>query len=197
MCLRHMAFCYCFYWAFSSQHILWNVELTTDEDWKTFAKDSLKDLKFLYTNTDAEDPKVLYFILMNKYWLVDQLFSSLFVDLWFWELTQLIKGGQFEGWMAPKWPCPCHCCSKSSHAHMLTSCIILAGKRSNKVWLYGQQGQLQCKWCWMPKALWDAPNIILKAIVTSLSYKHSSMIMALKNQLPSVMSPGQEQSLSI
>ena len=37
-----------------------NKELITDEDQKSFAKDGLKDLKFLYSNTDANDSKVLY-----------------------------------------------------------------------------------------------------------------------------------------
>ena len=32
-------------------------DLTTDDDRKTFAKDGLKDLKFLYSNMTAEDPK--------------------------------------------------------------------------------------------------------------------------------------------
>ena len=43
-----------------------NRELTTDEDWKTFTKDGLKDLKFLYSNTDAEDPRVLYLIVTHE-----------------------------------------------------------------------------------------------------------------------------------
>jgi hypothetical protein len=33
-------------------------DLTTDEKRKAFAKDGLKDLKFLYSTTDSEDPKV-------------------------------------------------------------------------------------------------------------------------------------------
>ena len=72
-----------------------NGELMTDEDWKTFAKDGLKDLKFIYSNMDAEDPRVSYLIVcpfMNKYhWLMYQLFKGLFVDLWFCELSQLIS----------------------------------------------------------------------------------------------------------
>jgi hypothetical protein len=35
-----------------------NDELTTDEERKDFAKEGLKDLKFLYSNTDSEDPTV-------------------------------------------------------------------------------------------------------------------------------------------
>jgi hypothetical protein len=34
-----------------------NEELTTDEERKAFAQEGLKDLKFLYSNTDAEDPQ--------------------------------------------------------------------------------------------------------------------------------------------
>ena len=32
-----------------------NNELTTDEERKAFAKEGLKDLKFLYSNTDSEN----------------------------------------------------------------------------------------------------------------------------------------------
>ena len=32
-------------------------DLTTDDERKTFTKDGLKDLKFLYSNTTAEDPQ--------------------------------------------------------------------------------------------------------------------------------------------
>ena len=81
-------------------------------------------------------------------------------------------------------------------SHMLILCMILTGKRPNKVWLCGQQGWLWCKWCSMPKVL-DAQNLILKAFVTLLSQKHSSMIMLPKNWLPLVISPGQEQQPSI
>ena len=34
-----------------------NEELTTDEERKAFAQEGLKDLKFLYSNTDVEDPQ--------------------------------------------------------------------------------------------------------------------------------------------
>jgi hypothetical protein len=37
-------------------------DLTTDEERKNFAKDGLKDLKFLYSNTDADDPQARAFL---------------------------------------------------------------------------------------------------------------------------------------
>ena len=36
-------------------------DLTTDEERKNFAKDGLKDLRFLYSNTDVDDPHACAF----------------------------------------------------------------------------------------------------------------------------------------
>ena len=70
-----------------------NGELTTDEDWKTFTKDGLKDLKFLYSNKDTEDPRVLYLIVTCEQLLTcaPVIQGPFFVDLWFCELLQLIS----------------------------------------------------------------------------------------------------------
>ena len=83
MCLGYLVFCYgSTGLSVVNAFFETNGELMTDEDRKTFAKDGLKDLKFIYSNMDAEDPRVLYLIvcpLMNKYhWLAYQLFKGLF-----------------------------------------------------------------------------------------------------------------------
>ena len=39
-----------------------NKELNTGEDRRTCTKDGLKDLRFLYSNTSAENPQVLHII---------------------------------------------------------------------------------------------------------------------------------------
>ena len=71
MCLGYLVFCYgSTGLSVVNAFFETNGELMTDEDQKTFAKDGLKDLKFIYSNMDAEDPRVLYLIvcpLMNKY----------------------------------------------------------------------------------------------------------------------------------
>ena len=153
----------------------------------------------------AEDPRVSYLIvcsLVNKYhWLVYQVFKGFFcgplVLQTFTAHFNAINGAVRVAGLEDEWAwCVLVLAATVVGSHMLMSCMILTRKRPNEVWLYGQQGQLCCKWCLMPKA-WDAPNLILKAIITLLSWKHSSMIMALKNWLPSAMSLGQEQLASI
>lgn len=55
-------------------------DLTTDDARKTFAKEGLKDLKFLYSNTTAEDPKACDFLSFVSIILdlSSQLFRGLF-----------------------------------------------------------------------------------------------------------------------
>ena len=44
-----------------------NEELTTDEERKAFAQEGLKDLKFLYSNTDVEDPQACNCYMFQVY----------------------------------------------------------------------------------------------------------------------------------
>ena len=117
-----------------------NEELTTDESRRAFAKEGLKDLKFLYSNPDVAGPQVLLylilcFLLLTHTPVIQGSFlwnyGSMHFCCSFHHHHWCCKGGQFEGRVTLRCPHPC-CCS----GRFLPSChiwIILILQRPNQL----------------------------------------------------------------
>ena len=131
-----------------------NDNLIADEERKAFAKDPIKELKFLYSNTDSEDPNVwiafshLYII----HWAMFQLFKGLFCGplvlhtfaAHFIAIGGTVKvAGLKDG---PAWGGLC-LTSALVITHFLMHELILTVIRPIEASHYGQWVPLHCKWC--------------------------------------------------